>query len=217
MKDRKTIVSATLREFEERLRNFVVDNYGIRIQPYNHFDKKNLQYSYRGSLIVYKVVPLERKVLEVEVSVPMNSDEASETHANEVFKEIRKMFRSGDFPFGFRRFIYDEEQCKTMENLWIESYKTQDAEAYLSTIVLLGSILEGILYYQITKTEENKALAGKARYPSDEKNGRKIKKQDFHEWFLQDMINVCYKCGWINKQYFDYSNVLREHRNFIHP
>lgn len=218
----KLSISARYNDFKNSLNGFLFDYYrnpSKKVQEY--FEGQGsfkLQYTFDGALILYIVRIINEKVLDVEISIPMNSNKGSERHVCEIRDALLKKFRSGDFPFGFKNFISDIKQTEIMERLWIESYKTQKAEAYLSTIVLIGSILEGILYYQITKSTENKTLAGKARYPSDkDKNGKLIKKLGFHEWTLSDMIGISYKCKWINKQYYDYSEVLRDHRNFVHP
>jgi hypothetical protein len=214
-------INAHYNDFKKVLEDIVFDFFRSSLHrpiPYTLENGQTaFQYTYFGSLIICKVSVIDRRTLDIEIYDSGNCNEESGTHIKWISDEIRKTFRSGDFPFGFKNLIQDEEQCKVMENLWNESYKTQGAGAYLSTIILLGSILEGILYYQITRSDENKAIAGRARYPSDDKSEKRGKKQEFHDWSLQDMIIVSHKCGWINKYYCDHSNFLREHRNYVHP
>lgn len=214
MESNKTIISSTPREFEEKFNNFLVDNYGIKTKPENEFGEKKLTYIYNGSLILCKITPIKNKVLEVEIKVSHNSNETLEKHVEEILKKINKLFRPADFPFGFKRLITNEKHYEMMEKLLDESYKTQEAKAHLSTIVLIGSILEGILYFQITKNENNMRVAGSWEKAPKDKRGNVL---PFEKWSLKDMIDVSYWCGWINKYYYDYSNSLREHRNFVHP
>jgi hypothetical protein len=97
-----------------------------------------------------------------------------------------------------------------MQERWHESEKTQRAGAYLSTIVLLGSILEGILLYKI---KANMEQANQSKV-APQKDG---KPKEFSEWTLEKMIAVCHDCGWISKDVRSFSDGLKEYRNFVHP
>ncbi len=98
-----------------------------------------------------------------------------------------------------------------LEKRLIEIEKCINSGAYLSSIIMMGSFLEGLLL-AITSLDPKKA--NQAKTAPKNKNG-KIKK--FHEWKLQDFISVCHECGWIEVDVKDFSILLRDYRNMIHP
>lgn len=99
-----------------------------------------------------------------------------------------------------------------MEERWRESLRTQDAHAYLSTIVLLGSILEGVLFCKILKNS-NDAIKSNC-VPKDKGSGDKL---PIEKWMLDAMINVCHDRGWIDGDVSKFSHAVKEYRNFVHP
>ncbi|MBF0487005.1 MAG: hypothetical protein HQK98_02485 [Nitrospirae bacterium] len=88
--------------------------------------------------------------------------------------------------------------------------KCLDAKAVLGTIILCGSMLEGILYGVISKYPEEERVKAS---PKD-KSG-KIK--DFNDWKLNDFIEVARKIGFIDEDVKQFSHTLRTFRNYIHP
>ena len=81
----------------------------------------------------------------------------------------------------------------------------------LAVIFLSGSTLEGILLGIALKypKEFNKAKA------SPENSEGKVR--PFHEWTLNDFINVAYEIGLLKEDVKKFSHSLREFRNYIHP
>jgi hypothetical protein len=173
------------------------------------FGNFNLQYSFAGALFFYKIMA-NGENLDIEVSVPMNCDENSEVHVKFITDEIKKNFLSAALPLGFVNLISDDDYVKIMQDRWRESEKTQQAEAWLSTIVLLGSILEGILLYKIKANPEK---ANKS-FSVPKKDG---KPKEYKDWTLENMITVCHECGWISKDAKGFSDGVKEYRNFVHP
>ncbi len=92
-----------------------------------------------------------------------------------------------------------------------EIKKCLSVNAPLSVIFLCGSTLEGILLGIATKypTEFNQAKAS----PKDDDN--KVKK--FHNWTLNDFINVAYELRILKEDVKKFSHSLRDFRNYIHP
>jgi hypothetical protein len=95
---------------------------------------------------------------------------------------------------------------------WNEIQKCMDAEAYLASIILMGSMLEGII------------LAILLKYPSEAnqsavapKNNQSGKVKAFTDWSLSDMINVAHDLRWLDLDVQKFSHSLREFRNLIHP
>jgi hypothetical protein len=78
-------------------------------------------------------------------------------------------------------------------------------------VILLGSIIEGVL---LSKVEMNPAQANKASSCPNDGSGKPL---PFTEWKLQNLIEVAHECGWLKKEYKDFSHVVRDYRNFVHP
>jgi hypothetical protein len=216
------IITAEFSEFENLLNNMLFKIFGRsakRVTTRNESDfSTHLEYLVFHTIFDYKVLVVDEG-LDIYLSVrngllSENDIENVQIHIEQITNEINNKFESAGFPLGFKNLVLDISHSKVMEDLWIESKKTQKAKAYLSTIVLLGSILEGVLYYKITKNSENMAKAGRCTSaPKDSKQ----KVLPFDKWSLNDMILVSYKCGWIDEYSYGYSESLRRHRNFIHP
>ena len=111
----------------------------------------------------------------------------------------------------FAMLVSGIDLVRVLSNRWTEANLTFESGAYLATIILLGSILEGVL---LDKIEQNPAQAsGSPKSPKD-KSGKPLA---FKDWKLQNLIEVCHDCGWLKKEYKDFSHVVRDYRNFIHP
>ena len=82
----------------------------------------------------------------------------------------------------------------------------------LSSIILIGSIIEGILLGVALEypSEFNRTKVA----PLNNKDG-KIKK--FNDWSLNEFINSAYELRIINEDVKKFSHVVREFRNYIHP
>ena len=125
----------------------------------------------------------------------------------EVAKEM-KLFQSPDFlSIGLK-----PEIDKILKNRWDEAQRCGTVGAYLSAIIIMGSILEGLLLgiFQQYPAEANKC----ANAPKGLKT-QKIKK--FSDWKLAEMIDVAHQIGWINTDVQKFSHALRDFRNLIHP
>ena len=125
----------------------------------------------------------------------------------EVTKEM-KLFPSPNFlSIGLK-----PEIDKILKNRWDEAQHCGQAGAYLSAIIIMGSILEGLLLgiFQQNPAEANKCASA----PKDPKTN-KIKK--FSDWKLAEMIDVAHQIGWINTDVQKFSHALRDFRNLIHP
>ncbi len=95
---------------------------------------------------------------------------------------------------------------------WHETQKCMDAEAYLASTILMGSMLEGMLLAVLSKyaSEANQS-------PVAPKNSKSGKVKVLAEWSLSDMINVAHDLGWLRLHVKKFSHSLREFRNLIHP
>jgi hypothetical protein len=68
--------------------------------------------------------------------------------------------------------------------------------AHLAAVIMLGSLLEGVLY------DFARAHAATGERPDDN---------------LQRLITMANERGWVAADVVDYANVLRDHRNLVHP
>jgi hypothetical protein len=95
---------------------------------------------------------------------------------------------------------------------WQETQRSFNAEAYLATTILMGSMLEGMLLAVLTKFPKE---ANTCKAAPTEPSTNKVRR--FHEWSLSDMINVAHELNWIDLDVKMFSHALREFRNLIHP
>lgn len=68
--------------------------------------------------------------------------------------------------------------------------------AHLAAVIMLGSLLEGVLYDFASRH----AASGESRTDN-----------------LQELITRAHKRGWVAADVADYAHVLRNHRNLVHP
>lgn len=91
-----------------------------------------------------------------------------------------------------------------------EAQKCLNSGAYLSTIFMAGSILEGLMLGVATKNPKEFNTAN-----SSPKKDNKVKQ--FHDWSLAEFIDVAHECNYIGLDVKKFSHALRDFRNFVHP
>jgi len=92
-----------------------------------------------------------------------------------------------------------------------EIKKCLSLKAPLAVIFLCGSTLEGILLGMALKYPKEFNQSSSSPKNSDNKVKR------FHEWTLNDFINVAYELGFLKEDVKKFSHSLRDFRNYIHP
>lgn len=115
-------------------------------------------------------------------------------------------------PPDFQRLTNDPSLNSILCTRWQEAQLCAKSGAYLSAVIMMGSILEGMLLSIITQNPENANRALSA--PMDPKRG---KPKPFGEWELSTLINVAHDCAWIQGDVKRFSHTLRESRNMVHP
>lgn len=83
--------------------------------------------------------------------------------------------------------------------------------AYLSVVILCGSILEGVL---LGKAQREPAIFNSSRACPKTDAG---KPKRFHEWTLAQFIDVSSELGILQPDVKKFSHGLRDFRNYIHP
>lgn len=111
----------------------------------------------------------------------------------------------------FATLVSDVDLARILSSRWIEANSAFEVGAYLATVILLGSILEGVL---LDKIEQNPVQSNKAKSCPKDRTGKPL---PFAEWKLQSLIEVAHECGWLKKESKDFSHVVRDYRNFVHP
>ena len=92
-----------------------------------------------------------------------------------------------------------------------EAQKVLEVGAYLSVIVLCGSVLEGVL---LGNAQNNPAKFNKSSASPKTKEGT-VKR--FHDWTLSELIDVATNVGVLKPDVRTFSHGLRDFRNYIHP
>lgn len=92
-----------------------------------------------------------------------------------------------------------------------EARTTLSSKAYLSTIFLCGSVLEGVLLGVARNfpAKFNQSVAS----PKDKSGSVK----PFHEWSLAQLIDVASELGLLKPDIKKFGHGLRDFRNYIHP
>lgn len=98
-----------------------------------------------------------------------------------------------------------------LSNRWQEAQLCVDKGAYLASLILMGSLLEGMLLGAMQKNPKEANLAPNApKEPSG-------KVKHFANWSLSEMIDVAHALNWIDLDVKRFSHALREFRNLVHP
>lgn len=111
----------------------------------------------------------------------------------------------------FKLLGIEPEYSKLLDGRWAEVEKCLQSRAYLASIILMGSLLEGILNWALMKFPEKacRALAS----PKDSTG----KPKPFRDWSLSQMIDVACELGWLEMDVKRFSHSVREFRNLVHP
>lgn len=116
-----------------------------------------------------------------------------------------------DPPPDFRKLVQDSTLADILAFRWEEAQKCVRAKAYLSAIVMMGSILEGVLLH---KVESDRKTTGQAKCSPKDKKGTT---KPIQEWSLSSLINVAHEVNWLQGDVKRFSHSLRESRNIVHP
>lgn len=111
----------------------------------------------------------------------------------------------------FKLLGIESEYSDLLNSRWEEVDKCLQSQAYLASIILMGSLLEGILNWALMKFPE-KAFRASAS-PKDGTG----KPKPFRDWSLSQMIDVACELKWLEIDVKRFSNSVREFRNLVHP
>ena len=112
----------------------------------------------------------------------------------------------------FHRLVNDSSLADVLLSRWQEAQRCVRADAHLSAVVMMGSILEGVLLY---KVETNLRLGNSAKSsPRDKRTG---KPKSIQDWGLSALIDVGHEVGWLHGDVKRFSHALKDSRNLVHP
>ena len=101
-----------------------------------------------------------------------------------------------------------------MESRIVEIKKSMANNIPLAAIILSGSTLEGVLL-NLASTNPRQFNQSNAAPKNKENKVNKVK--PFSEWTLNNLIDVSFELGYIKEDVKQFSHVLRDFRNYIHP
>jgi hypothetical protein len=110
----------------------------------------------------------------------------------------------------FSRLTSDAILSSHLQVLCSEAIACYSVDANLATVVMLGSLLEGVL---LAKCKANEAIVASSNV-APRKQGLI---RPFSEWSLANLIDVAAEQRWIHQSRSDFSDVLRDYRNYVHP
>ncbi|MGI5132974.1 hypothetical protein ACQEVB_39675 [Pseudonocardia sp. CA-107938] len=111
-------------------------------------------------------------------------------------QELGRMAAPIELTASVSQIVSDKEFGEQLSRRLDEAHRCWQSAAPTAAIVMLGSVLEGVLYdVAISRHDSGKV-------PTDH---------------LESLINMAGENRWIAKDVVDYAHVLRDHRNLVHP
>jgi len=118
-----------------------------------------------------------------------------------------------DVPPDFSPVVPNDVLKKILEDRWTEIAACVTAKAPLSAMVMMGGLLEGILYAKVEKLPDKSPVFTATTAPKDGSGATKKLK----EWTLQNYLDVAKELNWITQTIHGIGDVVRDYRNFVHP
>lgn len=169
---------------------------------------------YRGDLSVSQAISEHiNQMLQVEglelVLIGINPEIRNRNAAASMPKPKESPLET---PPDLLRLVQDSSLAEILIFRWSEAQKCFQANAHLSAIIMMGSILEGVLLY---KVENDREVACQTKSAPKNKASGVVK--PIQEWSLSTLIDVAYDAGWLQGDVKRFSHALRESRNIVHP
>lgn len=155
----------------------------------------------------WKVRLEQRNVKIYRASLDIDSELSKASEQSETSEDS---FLSKNYVIDFDNVPLDEQLKPVIKMRLDEIDICMQNSAPLGSLFLCGSTLEGVLLGIAIRYPRHFNIAKSAPH-----NGDKIK--PFQEWKLNDLIEVGYELSLLHKDVRDFSKVLRDFRNYIHP
>ncbi len=111
----------------------------------------------------------------------------------------------------FQILVTDSLLAEIIAFRWDEAQRCVEGGAFLSAVVMMGSVLEGVL---LAKAEADRTEVCRASRAPKDKTG---KVRPLRDWNLNALIDVAHEMRWLGGDVKRFSHALRESRNIIHP
>lgn len=119
-----------------------------------------------------------------------------------------------DDPPDFSLLIGHPPMQQILVRRWKECSGCVVGNAPLAATVMMGGLLEALLFARVNKEPNQKAIFGSTKSPKDKTTGKTL---PLKEWSLKHYIDIGHELGWISQSAKDVGVVLRDYRNYIHP
>lgn len=176
------------------------------INRYSDLDKLIQGFNEYLSFDGWKVVRNNAEI-NIRKNLTLNIDE-----------KIREELCSTEDSFIRQQYVINLDGLKLLPSLFhiIETRideigKCIETECSLAAIFLSGSTIEGILLNVASNHPQ------KFNQSNSAPKNKEGKVKPFHEWSLNNFIDVSFDLGVLKLDVYKYSHVLRDFRNFIHP
>jgi hypothetical protein len=97
-----------------------------------------------------------------------------------------------------------------LEGRWTVAQTCQNAGAYVAAVVMMGSVLEGVLF---AIGHNNRPQCYRAAHAPKTRDGKQVHLED---WNLNSLIDVAVELGWIKTDRGQFRHALRQSRNIVH-
>jgi hypothetical protein len=105
--------------------------------------------------------------------------------------------------------VRDPKLAELLRQRLDEAQACRASGAHLSAVIMLGSVLEGVLF-DVARNNMSQACQSS---PVPKRDGRPLPVED---WKLTSLIEVAHDCGWIELDIRKFSHELRDYRNMVH-
>jgi hypothetical protein len=152
------------------------------------------------------------------VMIPMDTHDLEQTRrrAADMIMEFgphRSRGSHGEQPPAFDRLDADKATCDHLKDQWIETQCCVEHGIPLAAIIMMGSLLEGVLWSRARNHPDKAVVFQSKRAPRD--NSGKTK--DLDHWGLESLIEVANELKWIHSVEKVQGALIRKYRNFAHP
>lgn len=157
-------------------------------------------------------VSLEHATIKILKAIKISVVEAYKNEKTEELKNAEDAFLEKVFPRpNFYKLKFESGIQLSLNHKLDELDICVHQKCSLASVILAGSILEGVLLFFAFNHSDEFMKSKKA--PQD-KSGN-VKK--IEGWDLYTLIEVSHSCGFIDQDIIKFSHALRGYRNFIHP
>jgi hypothetical protein len=115
----------------------------------------------------------------------------------------------------FSKLVSDDHTLQSLRSDWEECGRCFRVGSWKATLVMVGALLEKLLYL---KARQNEAPIRGTRVARERRAGKDgfLFEMPFGRWTLQVFIDAALELRWISTGVDRFSHAVREHRNLVH-